>query len=284
MGLRINTNVASINAQRNLSKTKRSMDQNLEQLSSGSRINKAADDAAGLAVSEKLKGQIRSLGQATRNANDGISLIQVAEGAMSEISNILIRLRELSIQASSDTIGHTERQFVDIEYQQLKNEIQRISEVTEFNGTSLLQGNAGASVPDGGVLEIQVGTHNHPFQDRITYSVEEQNVTLDALGLTAINSQTKESARNALQSLDTAMTKVNGSRANLGALQNRLSSTINNLAVSRENMSASNSRIRDVDVAKSSAELAKNTILSNAGIAVLSQANISTNAALKLIS
>jgi flagellin len=276
MGLRINTNVASINAQRNLAQTKTAQDKSLEQLSSGSRINKAADDAAGLAVSENLKAQIRSLDQATRNANDGISLIQTAEGGLNEVSNILVRLRELSIQSASDTIGDTERGFVNIETQQLKNEVQRISQTTQFNGTKLLSG-------EGSVLEVQVGSHNNAFEDRVGYDVAAQNTTIDALAMGGISSATKADAQGSLEVLDTAITKVNSNRANLGALQNRLGSTINNLNISVENLSASNSRIRDVDVAKGSAELTRANILSQSGMSVLSQANSSSAAALKLI-
>jgi len=283
MGLRINTNVASINAQRNLQVTKQEQDKSLEQLSSGSRINKAADDAAGLAVSENLKSQIRSLGQATRNANDGISLIQTAEGGLNEVSNILVRLRELSVQSASDTIGDTERKFVDIETQQLKSEIQRISQVTNFNGTKLLSGANGEGVPAGGVAEIQVGANNKSFEDRISYDMSSQDATVDALGVTTVASGTKSDAQNSLSVIDQAITNVSSKRANLGALQNRLSSTVNNLSVTVENLSASNSRIRDVDVAKGSAELTRATILNSAGMSVLSQANSSSSAALKLI-
>jgi len=276
MGLRINTNVASINAQRNLTASKQGLDSSLEKLSSGQRINKAGDDAAGLAVSEKLKAQIRSLGQAKRNANDGISMIQVAEGGLNEVSNILIRLRELSVQAASDTIGDTERGFVNVEYQQLKNEIQRISQVTEFNGTHLLTG-------DGPELEIQVGVNNNPFEDRILYPTGAQNAQLSALGIEGIQTTGKIDAQNAIGQIDNAIVQVNANRANLGAMQNRLSATVRNISVSEENMEASNSRIRDVDVAKETANLARNTILNQAGVSVLSQANQSTTAALKLI-
>ncbi|MBN1113931.1 MAG: flagellin FliC [Oligoflexia bacterium] len=276
MGLRINTNVASINAQRNLDASKSGLDSSLEKLSSGQRINKAGDDAAGLAVSEKLKAQIRSLGQAKRNANDGISMIQVAEGGLNEVSNILIRLRELSIQAASDTVGDTERGFINVEYQQLKQEIQRISQVTEFNGTSLLTG-------EGPELEIQVGVNNNPFEDRIVYPTGAQNVQLTALGIEGIGTANKLDAQGSIGMIDTAIVQVNANRANLGAMQNRLSSTVRNISVSEENMEASNSRIRDVDVARETSNLARNTILNQAGVAVLSQANQSSAAALKLI-
>jgi flagellin len=276
MGLRINTNISSINAQRNLRGTRTSLNQSLERLSSGQRINKAGDDAAGLAISENLKAQIRGLAQAKRNANDGISLIQTAEGGLNEISNMLIRLRELSVQAASDTIGDKERGFLDVEYQQLKKEIQRISQVTEFNGTDLLNGS-------GGMLEVQIGTNNDPFEDRLTYDTTSANASIEALGLSPANVASKISAQTSIDSLDNAIINVNSIRANLGALQNRLSSTINNISISEENLSAANSRIRDVDVAKETANLARNNILLQAGISVLSQANQSTTVALNLL-
>ncbi|RYX78207.1 flagellin FliC, partial [bacterium] len=175
MGLRISTNVASLNAQKNLAATQRGAERSMARLSSGFRINQASDDAAGLAISEQLKGQIRGLRQAGRNANDGISLVQVAEGGLNEVSNMLIRLRELAVQAASDTIGDTERKFVDVEYQQLKSEMQRISEVTSFNGRDLLNGT-------GGVIDIQVGTHNDAFKDRISFNASAANSSLEALG------------------------------------------------------------------------------------------------------
>ncbi len=277
MGLRIATNVASLNAQKNLVGTQRQLDTSLARLSSGYRINKAADDAAGLAISENLKGQIRGLRQASRNSNDGISLVQVAEGGLTEISNMLVRLRELGVQASSDTIGDTERKFIDVEYQQLKSEIQRISEVTKFNGRDLLNGT-------GGVIDIQVGTYNDPFKDRISFNASAANSSVESLGLTAESVALKEAAQNSLDVLDRAMVSVNAIRANFGAMQNRLQSTVANLAVADENLSAANSRIRDADVASESAELTRNNILMQAGVSVLGQANNISNIALKLLS
>jgi len=276
MGLRINTNISSINAQRNLLNTRTSLNSSLEKLSSGQRINKAGDDAAGLAISENLKAQIRGLGQAKRNANDGISMIQTAEGGLNEISNILIRLRELSVQSASDTIGEKERSFIDVEFQQLKDEVQRISQVTQFNGLNLINGT-------GGLLEIQIGTQNDPFQDRMSYDTSQSNASLDALGIRVVNANTKVTAQGSIDSLDSAIISVNAIRANLGAMQNRLSSSINNLSISEENLSAANSRIRDVDVAKETAELARNNILLQAGISVLAQANQAPNVALSLL-
>lgn len=276
MGLRINTNMQSLTAQRALKATKRNLDSNLRKLSSGERITRAADDAAGLAISEKLKSQIRSLRQAKRNADDGISLIQTAEGGLQEISNIIIRLRELSIQAASDTIGDTERGFSDAEFQQLKDELQRISLSSQFNGRQLLDGS-------GGLVEIQVGYNNNPFNDRIRYDGTDINATLESLGLSNESVSSKMGAQLSLDKLDTALVKVNAARANLGAIQNRLTSAIDNLGVTEENFSEANSRIRDVDIAAETADMTKNQILSQAGVSVLAQANQTPNAALKLL-
>lgn len=276
MALRISTNVASLNAQKNLTVTNRALDQSLARLSSGFRINQAADDAAGLAISENLRGQIRGLGQASRNANDGISLVQVAEGGLNEVSNMLIRLRELGVQASSDTIGDTERKFLDVEYQQLKSEIQRIAEVTTFNGRDLLNGT-------GGVIDIQVGVYDDPFKDRISFNASAANSTLESLGMTSESVSTKEQAQTSLDVIDKALVTVNAIRANFGAMQNRLQSTIQNIAISHENLSAANSRIRDADVAAETAELTRNSILMQAGVSVLGQANTMQQVALKLL-
>lgn len=276
MGLRISTNVASLNAQKNLVNTQRGAERSMARLSSGFRINQASDDAAGLAISEQLKGQIRGLRQAGRNANDGISLVQVAEGGLNEVSNMLIRLRELAVQAASDTIGDTERKFVDVEYQQLKSEMQRISEVTSFNGRDLLNGT-------GGVIDIQVGTHNDAFKDRISFNASAANSSLEALGMSAEGTGTKEMAQTSIDAVDKAIISVNAIRANFGAMQNRLTSTTANIAIADENYSAANSRIRDADIAAESSELTRNNILAQAGISVLAQANNSSNMALKLL-
>jgi flagellin len=276
MGLRIATNVQSLAAQRYLSNNHAAQNKSLEQLASGSRINRAGDDAAGLAISEKLKANIRSMKQATRNAQDGVSLIQTAEGAMNEISNIMIRLRELSIQASSDTIGDTERGFVDKEVQHLKQEVDRISNSTEFNGTKLLNGMAGN-------LDIQVGTKNDPLLDRFVYDAPNRNTTLEALGIGEVSVMTKEGAQNNMVMIDAGLNKLNENRASLGALQNRLNSTINNLSIYRENLEEANSRIRDADIAESTSNLTKENILSQANVAVLAQANQNSTLALKLL-
>lgn len=276
MGLRINTNVMSLASQRALSKTTRDLNNNFRKLSTGERITRAADDAAGLAISEKLKSQIRSIQQAKRNAEDGISLVQTAEGGLSEVSNIIIRLRELAIQAASDTIGDTERGFSNIEFEQLKEEIERISLASDFNGTKLLDGT-------GGVLEIQIGANNNPFNDRLKYDGSVINSTLSSLGLSNESVASQEQAQLSLERLDNALVQVNGFRAELGALQNRLTSVTNNLGVTEENFSQANSRIRDVDVAAETASLTKNQILNQAGVSVLTQANQAPNFALKLL-
>ncbi|MEQ1877088.1 MAG: flagellin [Bdellovibrionia bacterium] len=276
MGMRISTNVAAINAQRNLGISQNNIQSNYAQLASGSRINKSADDAAGLAISESLKAQIRSARQANRNANDGISMVQVAEGGLNEISNMVIRLRELGIQAASDTIGDRERGFVNKEVQQLKNEIQRIASVTTWGTTKLLDG----TTP---TFDFQVGLFNNSFEDRISYPGSESVATLDHLGLAGLDYSTKEGAQTALVQLDNSQTSINDSRSNLGALQNRLQSTVNNLQISEENLSAANSRIRDTDVAYASAELARNSVLLQAATSTLAQANGTTGLAMKLI-
>jgi flagellin len=276
MGLRINTNVASINAQRALRFTRLSLDKSLERLSSGSRINRAGDDAAGLAISESLKAQIRGMKQAERNAQDGISMVQVAEGGLTEVSNIMIRLRELSVQAASDTIGANERKFLNVEYEALVNEVDRISNATEFNRVPLLNGS-------GGQIDIQVGTGNNPNTDRITFDPSGTNIGSTALGLNLTNVLDKNSAQNSLGFIDKAIQTVSGIRADFGAMQNRLQSTINNAGISIENLSAANSRIRDTDMAEETAELTKQNILTQAGTAVLAQANNSGQGALQLL-
>lgn len=276
MGMRVSTNVAGINAQRNLVNSQRVMDKSMAQLASGSRINKAADDAAGLAISEKFNASIRSARQANRNANDGISMVQTAEGGLNEISNIVTRLRELGIQAASDTVGETERSFLNKEVEQLKNEIDRIASVTTWGTTKLLDGSTPA-------FDFQVGIFNNESEDRITFDASSNNASLDALGLGGLDYTSKEGAQDALSSLDEAQTAVNGMRANLGALQNRLTSTVDNLAVLEENMSAANSRIRDTDVALASSEMTRNNILLQASTSTLAQANQVNGLALKLI-
>ncbi len=276
MGLRINTNIQALVAQRNLEINHRSQEQSMERLSSGSRINRAGDDAAGLAISDRMRANVRSLAQAGRNANDGISMVQVAEGGTNEVSNILVRMRELSIQAASDTIGDKERGFINKEVSQLRSEIDRISSTTEFNGTKLLNGSAAR-------LEIQVGLQNNPMEDRLVFDAQNQNISTQALGLSEINTVTKESAQENLKRVDDALTTLNENRSSLGALQNRLQSTINNIGTYKDNLEAARSRIKDTDIATETTEMTKANILSQAGISVLSQANQSPQLALKLL-
>ena len=276
MGMRITTNLSSINAQRTLASSQRNLMKSNSQLSSGSRIVTAADDAAGLAISENLKSQIRSLGQASRNAFDGISLIQVAEGGLGEISNILTRMRELGIQASSDTVAERERGYINLEIQQLVAESERIALTTRFGSQTLLNG-------EGMTYDIQVGTNNDDFEDRISFKASDLNATNDSLGIDGIDFSEKEGAQTALAVLDEAQSRVNGYRANLGALQSRLNSTTDNLAIQHENISAANSRIRDADIASSSAEAARNNILLQASTAVVAQANQQPALALKMM-
>lgn len=274
--MRVSTNMAAINSQRNLVGSQRVMAKSMAQLASGSRINIAADDAAGLAISEKLKSSIRSARQANRNANDGISMVQTAEGGLNEIGNIVTRLRELGIQAASDTVGATERGFVDKEVQQLKSEVQRIATSTKWGTTNLLDG----TTPK---FDFQVGVYNKEDEDRISFDSSQNMATLDSLGISGLDYTTKEGAQQGLEALDNAQTNVSGMRANLGALQNRLTSTVDNLGVLEENMSAANSRIRDTDVAQASSEMTRNNILLQAGTATLGQANQTSSLALKLI-
>lgn len=275
MGLRINTNVAALNARRLLGNSTSAMQGSLERLSSGNRINKAGDDAAGLAISENLKAQIRGLRQAKRNASDGISLVQVTEGGLNEISNILVRLRELSVQAASDTIGDTERAFTNREFQSLKEEVQRIAETTNFNGIPLLNGRPQP-------IDIQVGVQN-TSNDRLSYDTMFADSRVEALGITEDQVANKLGAQAALGKLDAGLKRVNEVRSTLGAMQNRLASTVNNLTIYDENLSAANSRIRDTDIAEESSELVKQQILQQAGVAVLGHANSSQQQALKLL-
>jgi flagellin len=276
MGMRITTNLASINAQKNMAQSQREINKSFAQLSSGSRITKAADDAAGLSISETLKSTIRGYQQAERNANDGMSMVQVAEGGLGEISNILTRLRELGVQASSDTVGDTERGFINKEVRQLVNESERIAQATRFGKTTLLNG-------EGKKFEFQVDINNDDFKDRIGFEPGEIKATTESLGIADFDFSDKNNARSALEVLEDAQRQVNGYRATLGAIQNRLVSTTSNLGVAIENFSAANSRIRDADIAQSTANLSRNNILLNASVGVLAQANQQPAAALKLI-
>lgn len=276
MGMRITTNVSALTAQRTMTSSQREIQKSMGQLASGSRITKSADDAAGLAISEGLKSQIRSYSQASRNANDGISLIQIAEGGLNEISNILTRVRELGIQAATDTIADKERDFLNKEVSQLKSEMQRITQTTKYGDTKLIDGS-------GDKFEFQVGVGNDSFADRIVYDAAETNATIQNIGVDNFDFSSKEGAQSALDTLDLAQSQINGFRAGLGALQNRMQSTVDNTGVMYENLSAANARIRDTDVAQASADLARNNVLLQANAAVMAQANQVPQLAMKLI-
>jgi flagellin len=307
MGLRIQTNVQSINAQRQLGLSTQRLNSHMEKLSSGFRINKAADDAAGLAISESLKSEIRGLQQARRNAQDGISLVQTAEGSLNEITNIISRLRELSVQAASDTIGPTERGFLQKEFSALKNEIDRIANAADFNGTKLLVGQS--QVPEelmrnGNMppLEIQVGADWNYLSDGPDVGNPTNVIRIDLQDMNAMTEgpnsldigtpessdgtriDTKETAQLSIERLDNAIEKVNSYRATLGAVQNRLQSSVNNLGIRIENLDSAKSRIKDADFAEESAGMTQQQILQQAGVAVLSQSNQLPQLALKLLS
>ncbi len=273
MGLRVNTNVASLNAQRNLSEITGRLNTSYRRLSTGLRITTAADDAAGLAITERLRSQVRSLDQAKRNANDGISLVQTAEGALSESSNILGRMRELAIQSANGSVSDSDKATLNEEFTALRDEIDRIAQSTEFNGISLLD--RGSSV------DFQIGFGTKKGIDTISVSLSPALATSLALSSLSIASSGDYSA--AIGAIDAAVDKVSGLRGSLGAAQNRLSSTISTLGSQIENLSAAQSRIRDVDVASETAELTRNSILQKASIAILGQANLAPQTALSLI-
>ncbi len=269
--LSVNTNVASLNAQRNLAKTQVSLNQSLQRLSSGLRINSAADDAAGLAISEGMKAQVRSMNQANRNANDGVSMVQVAEGSLNEVSNILGRMRELATQAATGTVAASQRSYINSEFGRLASEITRIASATAFNGIHML--NAATTTT------IQVGTGNQGYDkiDIVTAAMDAGTLSVD----TAIN--TSALAQTMLDTLDSAISTVSAQRANLGAAQNRFQSVINNLQVAAENTSAAQSRIADADIASETANMTRANILTQAGTSILAQANQLPQAALKLL-
>lgn len=276
MGMRISTNMSSITAQRTMVNSQREVNKSMAQLASGSRITKAADDAAGLAISESLRAQIRSYSQAGRNANDGISLVQTAEGGLNEVTNILTRVRELGIQASSDTIGDRERGYLNKEVGQMISEVDRIAKSTRFGTTNLIDGS-------GSSFDFQVGINSDENNDRIAFNAADTNATADNLGIAGFDFSSKSGAQGALNTVDEALSQVSGMRANLGALQNRLQITSDNIGTMHENLSAANSRIRDTDVAQSSSDMTKNNILMQANTSVLAQANMMPQAALKLL-
>lgn len=277
MGLRINTNLASMAAQRALAENQRVLEKTYQRMASGKRVVEAGDDAAGLSIGENLHAQVRSMRQAHRNANDGISFVQVAEGGMNEIGNGLIRMRELAIQAASDTVGDREREFINEEFENIIAEIDRVANSTTFIGVPLLNGEA-----DKDDLEFQVGIRNDEA-DRILFNVTENDVRADALGVEGLSALEIDEARDSLDVIDEAIGRVSGTRARLGAVQNKLHSAANSIAVNVENLSAARSRIIDADYAVETSELTKNNILTSTGVAILGQANSVPAQALKLI-
>lgn len=274
MGLRISTNVASINAQRQLGTQQKRGAHALAALSSGSRIVNAADDAAGLAISENIKGQTRGIAMARQNAFNAVSLVQVSEGGLNEINNILIRLRELGVQAASDNIGTDERKFLDTEARQLMEESDRIANTTRFGSKKLLDGS-------GEELEFHVGAFGD--KDNIISYAFKADARMDNLGTAGLSFDNKDGARSALEKVDKALLKLGGMRADFGAVQSRLNATVSNLDIQYENLSAANSRLRDADVAFESAEMASSNVLQSAAVSVLAQANQTPNQAIRLL-
>lgn len=296
MGLRIKTNISSINAQRNLSTTNNAVRESMQQLSSGYRINKAGDDAAGLAISNNITAKTRSLEQAARNANDGVSLVSIAESGMNEITNILTRLRELATQAASDTISNVERGYTNREYTKLVDEIERIANTTEWNGLKVLQGAANNEAFGEDLITIHVGAGDGTVANRDTIKLDINEMSLipsEDLGLGATGSQigpespgdefTREMAADKLQTIDQALSRVASTRATLGAQQSRLTSAINSLGIQVENYKSANSRIRDLDFASATAAFTQNRILSQAGASVLAQANTEPELVMQLL-
>lgn len=278
MGLRIRTNMASQFAQRNLKTADAEASRSYAKLSSGKRIVKSADDAAGLGIAKKMEAEVKGIRMAQRNASNGVSLIQVAEGGLNESTNILTRLRELSIQASSDTVGERERGYLDLEYQQLNQEMDRIAKTTTFNGSELLTGEN-----ENGVMDFHVGAYAGDM-NRISFDTEATNATSEALGTEGLNLLTKEDANENLAVIDEAIDRVSGFRANLGSVQSRLQYTISNLDTAAVNTESARSNIEDADIAEETAKLASNSIIKQAGIQALASANNIPNTALRLIS
>ncbi len=285
MGIRVNTNVASLNAQRHLYNTTTRFQKSMERLSSGMRINRSGDDAAGLAISESLKSDIRALQQASRNAADGVSLVQVAEGSLDEVNNILLRLRELAEQSATETLGEQERTYLDSEFQELLSEINRISTTAEFNGIVLLGGN------NGQILDVQVGigtdvaTSTVPIDLTQTISSDALSLTLNADPNVGVNilGTNGDDARVAIGLVEAATATVSSVRAGFGAAQNRLETSIRNIGMTAENLSAANSRIRDVDVALETSNMTSLQILQQAGVSILYQSNMTSQLALSLM-
>ena len=277
MGLRIRSNVPAQAVQKDLRATSQRSGESYEKLASGKRITKSADDAAGLGIAKKMEAEVRGYRMAQRNANAGISLVQVAEGGLNESGNILTRMRELSIQAASDTVGERERGYLNLEYEQLLQEVDRISKTTTFSGAPLLTGEN-----ENGIMEFHVGAYAGP-DNKISFDATATNATVDNLGVAGTNIMDKDSASENLALIDEAIDQVAGFRANFGAIQSRLQTTVSNLDTAAVNTEAARSRIEDVDVAFETANLAQNNVMKQAGISTLAQANNIPNSALRLI-
>ena len=274
MGLRINTNIASMSAQRSLASITDRLSTTYKRLSTGLRIASASDDAAGLAMSERLRAQVRSLNQAKRNAQDGISLVQTGEGALAEVGNMLLRLRELAVQSSNGTVSGADRTTLDEEFQSLVDEIDRIGRSTEFNGIKLLDGSASTVL-------FQIGYGTAAGIDTVSATLAA--VLATGLGLDVLSVTNVGAATTSMLAIDAAIDSVSRVRGRFGSMQNRLESTIRNLGVQQENLIDAESRIRDVDVAREAAELAKLQILQQAAVSVLAQANTQPQLALRLL-
>jgi flagellin len=275
--LAINTNVASIGAQRSLAVSNRNLSSSIEKLSSGLKINSASDDAAGIAVAEGLRAQVKGFQQASENANDAMALISTAEGSYNATSDTLIRMRELAVQASSDSLTDTERAYINTEFTQLITEITRVADVAEYNGIQLLDGSAG----DGsGNMVFQVGTRNSA-NDQITIQLKDQDA--GQLGVNTLTTDNLANSQNAIDTIDAAIGQLATDRATLGSTLNQLTAAVDNLGITIENLSAAKSQITDTDVAAESAEFTKNQVVMQAGVSMLAQANGLPNLALRLL-
>lgn len=274
----INTNIASINATRNMTSTGRGLNNSIQRLSSGLKINSASDDAAGMAVSEGLNAQVRGFQQGMENANEAIALLQTAEGSYNSISDIMIRMRELAVQGASDTLTDKERAYLNTEFEDLTAEITRISDVAEYNGIQLLTGTSGAA--GDGAMVFQVGTRN-TVNDQIKITLKDQDST--ALGIETLGVDNLANAQASIATIDTALDQLATDRATLGSKVNELTSSVDNLATTIENLSAANSQIKDADLAKESADFTKHQVLMQSGVAMLSQANGISQMALRLL-
>jgi len=284
MPVRIFNNIASLNAQRILGINNDRLALSVERISSGIRINRAADDAAGLGISEALRSDIRALRQAVRNSNDGIALINVAEGALNEQSSILIRLRELASQAATGTVGSTERATIQLEFNALRNEIDRISATTQFNGQGLVDGSLASTVSSANQVLIQVGIDSGSnSRINLNEQINLTAVTSSSLGIDTISVTGAAEALTTLDTINTAISKVTQARGQVGAVQNRLTRSVGNLSVSIENLQAAESSIRDADIAKEIADLTRNQILVQSATAMVGQANLIPQSILLLL-